>query len=200
MGIRGPAGLDQEVDFATHWNRQAGVDGGLDSESQATSTERGQLLDSERQTTSSVANQLLDSESQATSKEHGQLLDSESQATSIERSQLLDSESQATSKEHGQLLDSESQATSIERSQLLDSESQATSIELAHNKRRFWQFESYDRIIRDKEGLWKFRQYIASNGPKAKLGTSQFTYQAANWLDEFAACPVASNQSVQKPR
>ncbi len=89
--------------------------------------------------------------------------------------------------EGGRFLDSESQATA----DVLDSESQATGNALQHSKPRFWQFESYDRIIRDHEGLWRFRQYIASNGHKAKLGRRQFTYQAANWLDEFAARPSA---------
>lgn len=65
----------------------------------------------------------------------------------------------------------------------------------AHNKPRFWQHESYDRIVRDAEELTAFRRYIARNAETAKLPPSGFTYQAAAWLDSFAerpAPPVAS--------
>ena len=48
-----------------------------------------------------------------------------------------------------------------------------------HNKPRFWQHESYDRIVRDAEELTAFRRYIARNAEAAKLPQSDFTYRAA---------------------
>lgn len=65
----------------------------------------------------------------------------------------------------------------------LDSESQAT---VMHNKPRFWQYESYDRIIRDEEELFNFRRYIGENPRKAKLATEAYEYAAADWLDSYA--------------
>lgn len=56
----------------------------------------------------------------------------------------------------------------------------------AHNKPRFWQHESYDRIVRDAEELMQFRKYIADNASKASLTPGQYHYYAADWLDQFA--------------
>jgi type I restriction enzyme R subunit len=50
----------------------------------------------------------------------------------------------------------------------------------------FWQHESYDRIVRDREELAAFRRYTARNGIAAKLNSDQYDYRAAPWLDEFA--------------
>ncbi len=61
----------------------------------------------------------------------------------------------------------------------------------AHNKLRFWQHESYDRIVRDIEELVRFRKYIADNPSKANLGREQYYYYAADWLDQFAPRPAA---------
>lgn len=54
-----------------------------------------------------------------------------------------------------------------------------------HNKPRFWQYESYDRIVRDQEELLRFRDYIASNPQTAKLAADQYVYEPAAWLDEY---------------
>jgi type I restriction enzyme R subunit len=50
----------------------------------------------------------------------------------------------------------------------------------------FWQQESYDRIVRDREELFIFRRYIAQNPQHAALRASDFTYHAAEWLDPIA--------------
>jgi type I restriction enzyme R subunit len=39
-----------------------------------------------------------------------------------------------------------------------------------HNRPRFWQYESYDRIIRDEEELMGFRDYIAKPRAAKKTG------------------------------
>lgn len=75
-----------------------------------------------------------------------------------------------------------------ERGEVLDSESQATTI--AHNKPRFWQYESYDRIIRDEEELVNLRRYIAENPSKAKLAAGNYEYAAAEWLDRYGPRPT----------
>ena len=49
-------------------------------------------------------------------------------------------------------------------------------------RQRFWQQESYDRIIRDVEELVRFRKYTAENAQKAKVPDGQFRYHAADWL------------------
>lgn len=51
---------------------------------------------------------------------------------------------------------------------------------------KFWQAESYDRIVRDEKELAAFRRYIAKNPEVAKLREGEFLYFAAEWLDEFA--------------
>ncbi|MDB5339264.1 MAG: hypothetical protein JWN70_4883 [Planctomycetaceae bacterium] len=55
-----------------------------------------------------------------------------------------------------------------------------------HNKPRFWQQESYDRIVRDLEELTMFRNYIANNPGAAKIHEGSYQYIAAPWLDAFA--------------
>jgi putative transposase len=59
-----------------------------------------------------------------------------------------------------------------------------------HNKARFWQHESYDRIVRDTEELAKFRRYISENPAAAKVQVGDYVYHAAEWLDAFAPRPV----------
>lgn len=59
-----------------------------------------------------------------------------------------------------------------------------------HNKPRFWQHESYDRIVRDIEELVRFRKYITDNPSKANLKPEQYYYYAADWLDQFAPRPT----------
>ncbi len=56
----------------------------------------------------------------------------------------------------------------------------------AHNRPRFWQQESYDRIIRDQEELIAFRRYIARNPEVAGLRPGEFVYTRAEWLDAYA--------------
>lgn len=58
-----------------------------------------------------------------------------------------------------------------------------------HNKSRFWQYESYDRIVRDENELFQFRRYISQNPEKAALRDEQFHLKYADWLDPFAPRP-----------
>ena len=51
---------------------------------------------------------------------------------------------------------------------------------------RFWQYESYDRIIRDVDELAAFRGYIVRNPEAAGMKASESHYYAADWLDPFA--------------
>jgi putative transposase len=47
---------------------------------------------------------------------------------------------------------------------------------------RFWQSESYDRIIRDEEHLWRCVQYIGSNPSRAKLKESDcYRWISSEW-------------------
>ncbi len=59
-----------------------------------------------------------------------------------------------------------------------------------YERDRFWQQESYDRIVRDVEELSWFRQYIARNPTEAHVPPGEFHYAAAAWLDEFAPRPT----------
>jgi len=58
-----------------------------------------------------------------------------------------------------------------------------------NGKPRFYQQESYDRIVRDGEELAVFREYIAHNPAAANLPPEAYTYRAAEWLDAFAPRP-----------
>jgi len=69
---------------------------------------------------------------------------------------------------------------------LLTQPQQLRSADCVQEKPRFWQHESYDRIVRDHEELATFRRYIAQNSKAAKLKPEDFTYQPAEWLDAFA--------------
>lgn len=69
---------------------------------------------------------------------------------------------------------------------------QSSTVQLrgpVHSRPRFWQYESYDHIVRDAEELAIFRRYIAGNPMSAKLRTDEYFYYAANWLDSFAERP-----------
>ncbi len=61
--------------------------------------------------------------------------------------------------------------------------------ESAYERDRFWQQESYDRIVRDAEELNWFRRYIAENAAQAQVPTGEFHYSAAEWLDQFSPRP-----------
>lgn len=99
--------------------------------------------------------------------------DSESQATmGWELEDLLGSIKKWTSRLIGKWLDQQSEAM--------------RPVGPAHNKPRFWQHESYDRIVRDAEELTKFRRYIKENPASAKLRDGEYLYHAASWLDTFA--------------
>lgn len=50
-----------------------------------------------------------------------------------------------------------------------------------HRRPRFWQQESFDRIIRDEEERTKFRAYIASNPEKANCRPGEFTHEVRDW-------------------
>ena len=50
---------------------------------------------------------------------------------------------------------------------------------------RFWQPESFDRIVRDGNELNACRRYIALNPRKAHLSDKEFTYYKAQWLGPF---------------
>lgn len=56
----------------------------------------------------------------------------------------------------------------------------------AFDRGRFWQHESYDRIVRDALELRAYRRYIAANPTKAKLRAGEYGYSPADWLDRFA--------------
>jgi type I restriction enzyme R subunit len=58
-----------------------------------------------------------------------------------------------------------------------------------NSRPRFYQQESYDRIVRDAEELAAFRGYIARNAADANLPPEAYTYYAAEWLDTFAPRP-----------
>jgi len=58
------------------------------------------------------------------------------------------------------------------------------------SKPRFWQYESYDRIIRDTEELAAFRRYIVANPKVAGMNSRESHYYAADWLDPFAQATV----------
>ena len=47
---------------------------------------------------------------------------------------------------------------------------------------RVFQQESYDRIVRDRAELERYRKYIAENGLKAGLPESGFVYHRCGWL------------------
>jgi type I restriction enzyme R subunit len=61
-----------------------------------------------------------------------------------------------------------------------------------NSKPRFYQQESYDRIVRDAEELAAFRGYIARNAAESNLPPEAYTYRAAEWLDAFAPRPTPS--------
>ena len=48
---------------------------------------------------------------------------------------------------------------------------------------RFWQKESYDRLVRSRLELERIRTYIAENPVKAGLGVGEYVYHRASWLD-----------------
>ena len=50
---------------------------------------------------------------------------------------------------------------------------------------RFWQYESYDRIIRDAKELAAFRRYIVRNPEAAGMKAGESLYFAADWLGPF---------------
>ena len=68
-----------------------------------------------------------------------------------------------------------------------------------HHRDRFWQQESYDRIVRDAEELTWFRKYIAENPGQAKLPAGQSVYAAADWLDKFAERPSSLGLRPEHP-
>ncbi len=50
-----------------------------------------------------------------------------------------------------------------------------------------WQTESFDRVIRDAEELFRTRDYIGRNG--RRLSPGDFTLKQFDWLNEFAPLP-----------
>jgi type I restriction enzyme R subunit len=65
----------------------------------------------------------------------------------------------------------------------------------SHNRPRYWQQESYDHIVRDTEELAFWRDYISSNGSKAKLPPDEYRYHTAEWLDQFARSSYTEDNS-----
>ncbi len=47
---------------------------------------------------------------------------------------------------------------------------------------RVFQQESYDRVVRDREELEAYRDYIANNGAKARLHESEYHLHRCDWL------------------
>ena len=91
-----------------------------------------------------------------------------------ELEELLGSIKKWTSRRIGQRLD------------LMNSNSTPAETETEASKPRFWQYESYDRIIRGGEELAAFRRYIVRNPEVAGMKASESLYFAAAWLDPFA--------------
>jgi type I restriction enzyme R subunit len=58
-----------------------------------------------------------------------------------------------------------------------------------NSKPRFYQQESYDRIVRDAEELAAFRRYIARNAAEAHLPPEAYLYHAAECLDAVTPRP-----------
>ncbi len=48
---------------------------------------------------------------------------------------------------------------------------------------RMWQSENYDRIVRDRRELHRFRKYIERNPMKSKLSSDKYFYHRCDWLD-----------------
>ncbi len=56
---------------------------------------------------------------------------------------------------------------------------------LTNRSGSLWQQESYDRIVRDSEHLWRVIQYIGKNPGKAGIGKDASTrWVHPNWLDQ----------------
>ena len=55
--------------------------------------------------------------------------------------------------------------------------------ELGIKSGRFWQQDSYDRIVREGEELAIWRRYMESNPKKARLSEGEFTHYQCEWLD-----------------
>ena len=72
-----------------------------------------------------------------------------------------------------------------QRLNLMNSNLTPAETETEASKPRFWQYESYDRIIRDAEELAAFRRYIVRNPEVAGMKASESLYFAADWLDPF---------------
>jgi menaquinone-specific isochorismate synthase len=49
----------------------------------------------------------------------------------------------------------------------------------------FWQPESYDHIVRDRNQLLAYREYIAGNPAKASLRLPDAALYQANWMDAW---------------
>lgn len=62
-----------------------------------------------------------------------------------------------------------------------------------HNNTHFWQYESYDRIIRDAEELVAFRRYIFRNPDTARIERTSNLYYAADWLNQYAPSATWQN-------
>ena len=50
------------------------------------------------------------------------------------------------------------------------------------SRKRVFQQESYDRIVRNGEELAAYRKYIEANGTKAKLDVSEYHHHRCDWL------------------
>ncbi len=50
----------------------------------------------------------------------------------------------------------------------------------------FWQDESYDRLVRDPEEFFHYREYIAIKPKKARLKSGEFWYYKSPKADQFA--------------
>ena len=72
--------------------------------------------------------------------------------------------------------------------QAVNSHRLGSAVGIGHSA--FWQHEAYDRIVRDREELLRFRQYILRNPLHARLRPDEYSYYAAEWLDRFARLPL----------
>jgi len=69
---------------------------------------------------------------------------------------------------------------------LRDEKLEESTSRMKSGRRAFWQQEAYDRIVRDREELLRFRRYIFQNPEHANLSPHDCSYHGAEWLAPYA--------------
>ena len=59
---------------------------------------------------------------------------------------------------------------------------QLRSIDADLTRGKVWQQESYDRLVRNRDELGRWRRYIRENPVKAKLRDGEYSYYCCDWL------------------